>query len=67
VGDLQTRPSWSNRALVVVIDLPVRSTVTSMSAGPASGTDANWVAKLRRARDGSSTAAVIALATMAAV
>ena len=55
------------RALVVVIDLPVRSTVTSMSTGPGRGTAANCVAKLRSARDGSSTESVIALATMAAV
>ncbi len=52
---------------MVVIDLPVRSTVTSMSTGPGRGMEANWVAKLRRAREGSSTAAVMALATMAAV
>ena len=63
----QHRPSWSRRALVVVMDLPVRSTVTSMSTGPGRGMEANCVAKLRSAREGSSTAAVMALATMAAV
>jgi hypothetical protein len=62
-----TRSSWSKRALVVVIDLPVRSTVTSMSTGPGRGTEANWVAKLRSGREGSSTAAVMALTTTAAV
>ena len=52
---------------MVVMDRPARSTRTSISAGPGWGAAANWAAKLRSARDGSSTASVMALATMAAV
>ena len=67
VGDLQHLSPLQERARVEVIGRPTRSTVTSMSTGPGRGIAVNWAAKLRGERDGSSTAAVMALATIDAV